>query len=191
MGGESGGHPSLFLLARHPDAAKLSSFTLCFGVLLALTVFLEVILEKARHRLGAGPRYYRLIFDQLMKELMLLGVLSFSIFIGEQALQLYSASFYIELEFAHVLIFFVGLALLSNTCIFTMSLAMFHTNKLAKRCRLDEYESIQDKPAQGMALRNAAKRIQHILRPVVLMRGGTDMRALSDVTTRTAAAVRF
>lgn len=118
-----GAHPSIFALGLHLD---LYHATLCFCVLILFTVCLELFVHKIEHYLHhqAAPHFTE-IFDKVIKgnllkphtsgiillppELMILGVISFIIFIGEQAFALNQQAYYLALEFTHVTIFFTAI----------------------------------------------------------------------------------
>jgi hypothetical protein len=105
MGGDA--HPSIFALGKYLDFFHA---TVCFCVLIICTIVLEYIVHRTEHFIAHKlPMHYLDIFNKVVKELMILGIVSFSIFIGEQAFALASKDYYLALEFAHVTIFFAAL----------------------------------------------------------------------------------
>ena len=104
-GGEK--HPSIFALGKYLDFFHA---TVCFCVLIMFTIVLEYIVHRTEHFIHHKlPVHYAEIFNKVVKELMILGIISFSIFVGEQAFALASKDYYLALEFAHVTIFFAAL----------------------------------------------------------------------------------
>ena len=94
MGGDDGGH-SIFV---RPDI-DLTVFTHCWTALIGLTIVLELLLSRAEHSMHEGPRWAQLIYHKVMKELMILGFISFTIFMGEQAFpEMKASSYYLVLE---------------------------------------------------------------------------------------------
>ena len=77
-----GNHPPIFALGKHLD---LFHATVCFTVLIALAIAIEKLVHWAEHYIHhhAEPHYLT-ILDKVIKELMILGVISFTIFLGEQ-----------------------------------------------------------------------------------------------------------
>eukprot|EP00937_MAST-01D_sp_MAST-1D-sp2_P007097 g7097.t1 len=94
---------------------KIEEFLVCFIAVVIFTLMVELIVERVEHWQQKRDHYIRLITSTLTKELMILGIISFSIFMCEQTFGLQNASFYIELELAHVIIFFIAVFLVLNT----------------------------------------------------------------------------
>jgi hypothetical protein len=106
-GDDHGAHPSIFSLGKY---LNFFHATVCFCVLIICTIILEYFVHWTEHHIvHKMPAHYLHIFNTVIKELMILGVISFSIFIGEQAFELASKEYYLALEFAHVTIFFAAL----------------------------------------------------------------------------------
>ena len=55
-----------------------------------------------------APHFFK-IHESVMKELMILGLISFSIFIGEEIFSIKNKDYFLELELTHIIIFFVAL----------------------------------------------------------------------------------
>ena len=88
MGG--GNHPSIFALGGHLD---LFHATVCFTVLIVLAMAIEKLVHNVEHYIEhhAEPHYMN-ILEKVIKELMILGVISFTIFVGEQVVTRQQAS---------------------------------------------------------------------------------------------------
>ena len=82
-------------------AINLTAFTHCWTALIGLTCLIEVVLAKAEHAMHEGPRWVQMIFWKVMKELTILGCISFSIFMGEQAFpEVKASSYYLVLYYS-------------------------------------------------------------------------------------------
>ncbi|CAM9741303.1 unnamed protein product [Chrysoparadoxa australica] len=103
-----GGH-NIFNLAGQLDVLQAS---LCFMVLIGVTVVFEFIVEKLEEALHEAE-HYRAMLDKVFKELALLGLISFIVFVFETtgALQAVGGdSWLLSFEYAHILLFFVAMA---------------------------------------------------------------------------------
>lgn len=77
-------HPSLFDLRSHRQDHPLdgSHMLICATALIFLTIAIEAGLHGVEHIIEyKAPHFYK-IFESVMKEIMILGIISFSIFIA-------------------------------------------------------------------------------------------------------------
>jgi hypothetical protein len=126
-------HPSIFALGSY---LNFFHATVCFSVLIVCTIVLEYTVHSAEHYISHKlPAHYLVIFNTVVKELMILGVISFSIFVGEQAFQLAAKSYYLALEFAHVTIFFAAIVFVvqATFLLFLMNGIVSKWDRLAAR----------------------------------------------------------
>jgi hypothetical protein len=90
-------------------------FSLAMFVLIAITSVLETIVEKVEHYVRSlANHHYMQLFNKMTTELMLLGVISFTIFMSEIGFHLQTKPYYIELEVAHLFLFFMGVILVAQ-----------------------------------------------------------------------------
>jgi hypothetical protein len=100
-------HPHIFAIGA---TLNLFEFSCCLCILILATLFLEVVTDTAHDYVRSlHNHHYRAIYGKIVSELMILGCISFIIFISEVELGLASASYYLELELAHLMLFFIGL----------------------------------------------------------------------------------
>jgi hypothetical protein len=100
-------HPHIFTVGA---TLNLFEFSYCLFFLILFTIFLEIIVEKIEHYCEhLGNDRFMDIFNKITSELMILGIISFTIFFAEIELDLASKPFYIELELAHLMLFFIGI----------------------------------------------------------------------------------
>jgi hypothetical protein len=100
-------HPHIFGIGA---TLNLFEFSICLCILILATLFLEILTDLAHDYVHSLHNHnYRAIFEKITSELMILGCISFIIFICEVELGLASASYYLELELAHLVLFFIGL----------------------------------------------------------------------------------
>jgi Ca2+-binding EF-hand superfamily protein len=100
-------HPHIFTVGA---TLNLFEFSSCLFFLILFTIFLELIVEKIEHYCrNLGNDRFMDIFNKITSELMILGIISFTIFFCEVEMDLASQPFYIELELAHLMLFFIGI----------------------------------------------------------------------------------
>jgi hypothetical protein len=115
-------HPYIFGTGATLNLFKFSS---CLSILIGATSFIEWVvgrLEKWCRKLS-NPHLIQ-VFNKMTTELMILGVISFTIFVCDVSLELSSADFYIELELAHLTLFFVGVAIVVQ-CMYLLLVTSF------------------------------------------------------------------
>jgi hypothetical protein len=107
------GHPSLFQLRQYLKDYPLDpvEILMCFMALITITIIFEELVHHTDHMLEFKAPHFSNIFESICKELMILGFISFTIFIFEQLAQLSSEAFYLEMELVHIVIFFVAMIL--------------------------------------------------------------------------------
>jgi hypothetical protein len=106
-------HPSLFELRMHFEHFPLDPREIlgCFVALVTITIIFEELVHRTDNLLEFKAPHFNTIFESICKELMILGFISFTIFICEQAAALNKESFYLEMELVHIIIFFVAMIL--------------------------------------------------------------------------------
>ena len=99
-------HPSVFQMSGSFDAPRV---TVALLFVIGFTVVVESAIHRIEHSLAAKAMVWSEMGNKVGKELMILGSISFAIFIGNQAFYLNETAFFLPLEFAHILI--LGIAL--------------------------------------------------------------------------------
>ena len=102
-------HPSIFLLRTAAIDFDGLAVALSFCVLVIMTIAIEQVFEMVERAVHKRAAVFSLVGEKIVKELMILGLISFSIFVGEQAFHLNATSFYLPLEFAHIVIFVLAI----------------------------------------------------------------------------------
>jgi hypothetical protein len=84
--------------------------------LITLTMLLETIVDGIMDYVqGLCNQHYMQLYNKMTTELMLLGIISFTIFMSEIAFGLQTKPYYIELEVAHLFLFFMGVILVAQS----------------------------------------------------------------------------
>ena len=122
----------------HSTDLDLMKTALCLAVVVALTIFLEMLVEKLEETCEAKTHYAK-ILTAIEKELMILGIISFSLFmflefdgVGKFYTGTQAGLWIICFEFAHVLIFVMALFYIVNAIVSMTNL--HHTQKGWDRC---------------------------------------------------------
>ena len=102
-------HPSLFRMRDEQQGFDPLRVASCFCVIILLSILIEHVTEKLEHSAHRQGRTYVQIGAKVLKELMILGLISFSMFIASEVVHLNETSLYLPLEFAHIVIFFTAI----------------------------------------------------------------------------------
>jgi hypothetical protein len=86
----------------YQEAMDMGYFGMSFIALVIMTIALENGIHLIEHELQYSK--FKFLFDAVLKELCILGFVSFSIFVLEETAGLRNTPFYIELEFTHLLV---------------------------------------------------------------------------------------
>lgn len=87
------------------DYLNATTSVTCFILVIAFVVVVDFILGVTEHILAENPIYDR-IFRILYKELMMMGLITFIIIMLEALYEEGDPDFYLNIDFAHILIFF-------------------------------------------------------------------------------------
>ena len=94
-----GAHPSIFRLRARMQHDPMH-VAIAASLVVALTLLMEHVFHVLETRARRRPAIFAVIGKCVMKELMILGLISFFIFIANQAFHLNATAFYLPLEFA-------------------------------------------------------------------------------------------
>jgi hypothetical protein len=99
---------ALFQLGASLNMLEMS---VCLFIIIAFTMILEILIESINEQLEEWDNeHLKTLFNKVLAELMIMGTISFGIFLGEQIFALAKRSFYLELEFAHLFVFMVAIS---------------------------------------------------------------------------------
>ena len=145
----AGGHGDLnvFQLARDTE---LLPTTAVMTALIVFVLLLSAGLAKAEHVIrGKRNSKFLDIYNRMMEELTVMGMISFIIFMSNQFFNLSTASYYISLEFCHIVLFFISLIFVVQA-IWLMRMSETINNKWSKYAYqtkgslIDIYKQLQD-----------------------------------------------
>ena len=103
--GHGDGHALTPIFELRPKNLAFAPTVLSVGICIALTIACEFTLEHLEHRASA---FYRQILDKVYKELTILGVISFTLFILEEEHVVEHGSMLLSFHFVHLAVFFLG-----------------------------------------------------------------------------------
>jgi hypothetical protein len=101
-------HPSIFAMSGAANFDGMHVAT-TFTILVLFTIIVEQLMERLEVIISRRESVYHELGSKIVKELMILGLVSFAIFIGEQAFHLNTTEYYLPLEFSHIIIFVMAL----------------------------------------------------------------------------------
>ena len=111
-------HPSIFGMRQTTADFDGRLVATSFCTLVLFTCVIEHLYEHVEHAVHKRAAVFGLVWEKVVKELMILGLVSFTIFIGEQAFHLNQTSFFLPLEFAHIVIFVLAIFYVAEALFF-------------------------------------------------------------------------
>eukprot|EP00937_MAST-01D_sp_MAST-1D-sp2_P002126 g2126.t1 len=145
-------HPSIFLLAGADAGFSHLHLAICLCAIICFTMAVEALMERLEEETLRRAHVYFVIGAKVVKELTILGLVSFGIFIGNQGFRLNETEYFLPLEFAHIVIFFTAVFFVFD------ALCNVHAiNYISKRYDVDLAASRDDMRGRLRALHHSLR----------------------------------
>jgi hypothetical protein len=122
-------HPNIFQMGGKdkgllgPHFAEY--FLACFAIIVLFTVLIEKAMHLMQHWADEQAHVWRVLGHKVLVELTILGCISFCIFLCNQTFELYkNQQWFVPLEFAHILVFFMACWYCLQSCYFVRSIKL-------------------------------------------------------------------